>query len=133
MSTWLTSFLPGSYPDLPGNPGRDLNRRHYDSWGALVGATRKAKKLDGDSIVSMIAVHPAYWKRGYGTRMAAWARDLSRLDQVPQCVSSAPMSQGLFLSLGFQRVCTITAEGDEDDSEGVSTELLELGRAVLVS
>jgi hypothetical protein len=78
----------------------------------------------------MVVVHRAYWKRGHSTRMAAWARDLSRLDQVPQCVSSAVMSQGLFLSLGFRRVCTITAEGDENDSEGVSTELLEFGRAL---
>ena len=105
-----------------------MNRPHYDSWGVLVGATRKKKDLGGDSIVSMIVVHPAYWKRGYGTRMAAWARDLSKLDQVPQCVSSAAMSQSLFLSLGFQRLCTITAEGNGDDEEGVSTELLEFGR-----
>ncbi|GAB1317027.1 N-acetyltransferase domain-containing protein [Madurella fahalii] len=118
----------GSYPNLPDNPGRDLNRQHYDSWGALVGATRKQNKLDGDSIVGMVVVHPAYWRRGHGTRLAAWARDLSRLDQVPQCVSSAPMSQGIFESLGFQKVCTIRAEGDEDDLEGVSTELMEFGR-----
>jgi hypothetical protein len=39
------------------------------------------------------------------------------------------MSRGLFLSFGFERLCTITAEGDEDDPEGVSIELLEFGRA----
>jgi hypothetical protein len=61
--------------------------------------------------------------------MVAWAKELSRLDIVPQCVSSAIMSRGLFLSFGFERLCTITAEGDEDDPEGVSIELLEFDRA----
>ncbi|KAK3935949.1 GCN5-related N-acetyltransferase protein [Diplogelasinospora grovesii] len=114
----------GSYPDLPNCPGRDLNRRHYDSWGSLVGSVRQ-EHCDGDSVVSMIVVHPAYWKRGYGTAMMKWARDLSEIDKVPQCVSAAPMSEGPFVSLGFQQICRITAEGDEDDPEGVSTALLE--------
>jgi hypothetical protein len=73
----------------------------------------------------MIVVHPAYWKRGNGTAMMKWARDLSEIDKVPQCVSATPMSEGPFVSLGFQQICRIPAEGDEDDPEGVSTALLE--------
>ncbi len=77
----------------------------------------------------MLVVHPAYWKRGHGTRLATWPRDLSVLDKVPQCVSSATMSQPLFLSLGYRQLDTITAEGDEDDPNGVSTALMEHGGA----
>ncbi|KAK0618933.1 hypothetical protein B0T14DRAFT_536924 [Immersiella caudata] len=99
----------GSYPQLPDNPGRDLNRQHYNSWGALVGAARKERMLDGDSIVAVVIAHPAYWKRGYGTCLAA----------------SAHMPQSLFASLGFQDLCSITAEGGEDDPGGVSTALME--------
>ncbi|KAH6989584.1 hypothetical protein BKA56DRAFT_728041 [Ilyonectria sp. MPI-CAGE-AT-0026] len=115
----------GTYPDLPDCAGRDLNRRHYDSWGSLVGSVRKEHHCHGDSIVSMIVVHPAYWKHGYGTAMMKWSRDLSKIDSVAQCVSAAPMSEPLFITLGFETVCRITEDGDDDDPEGVSTALLE--------
>ncbi|KAK7403400.1 hypothetical protein QQX98_010813 [Neonectria punicea] len=114
----------GTYPDLPDYTGRDLNRWHYDSWGSLVGSMRK-QHCDGDSVVSIIVVHPAYWKHGYGTTMMKWSRNLSKIDSVAQCVSAAPMSEPLFITLGFKPVCRITADGDGDDPEGVSTTLLE--------
>ncbi|KAK4170969.1 hypothetical protein QBC36DRAFT_340882 [Triangularia setosa] len=110
------------------NPGRDLNRRHYDEWGTLSAAARKKNKAHKDSIISMIVVHPAYWKRGHGTRLATWARDLAINDRVPQCVSAAPMSQCLFISLGYRRLDEIVARGDEDDPRGAKTLLLEFGR-----
>ncbi|KAK5662619.1 hypothetical protein OQA88_8533 [Cercophora sp. LCS_1] len=119
----------GSYPDLPSNPGRDLNRRHYGDWGTLAGDARKRNNLEGDSIVGMLVVHPAYWRQGHGTRLATWPRDLSVLGGIPQCVSSATMSQPLFLSLGYRQVDSITADGDEDDPEGVSTALMEFDGA----
>ncbi|KAK0639620.1 hypothetical protein B0T16DRAFT_337401 [Cercophora newfieldiana] len=123
----LCSGGSGSYPDLPSNPGRDLNRRHYDDWGTLAVDARRRNSLEGDSIVAMLA----YWKRGHGTRLATWARDLSVLDQIPQCASSATMSQLLFLSLGYCQVDSITADGDEDGPEGVSTALMEYGGTAL--
>jgi hypothetical protein len=73
----------------------------------------------------MIVVHPAYWKRGHGSHMARWAAEMAKLDQIPQCVSSAPMSEPIFRGLGFELVRRIVADGDEDDAEGVSTALLE--------
>ncbi|KAK0659159.1 hypothetical protein QBC41DRAFT_384663 [Cercophora samala] len=115
------------YKSSPG-PGRDLNRRHYDDWSSISAAARKKNKLEKHSSVSMIVVHPAYWRRGHGTRLATWARDLARMNRIPQCVSAAPMSQGLFMSLGFEKVDEIVAEGDEDDPRGAKTLLLEFGR-----
>lgn len=73
----------------------------------------------------MIVVHPAYWRRGHGTALMHWAKDLSVLDRIKQCVSAVPKSEPYFLNLGFQLICPIVAEGDEDDGEGVRTVLLE--------
>ncbi|KAH6981744.1 hypothetical protein BKA56DRAFT_584417 [Ilyonectria sp. MPI-CAGE-AT-0026] len=114
----------GSCPYRFENDGRDLNRRHYDSWGSLSGS-KKREHCHGASVISMVVVHPAYWNRGYGTALMQWAKDLSDLDRVKQCVSAAPMSEPLFLALGFQHICPIVAKGDEDDAEGVRTALLE--------
>ncbi|KAK4171312.1 hypothetical protein QBC36DRAFT_340206 [Triangularia setosa] len=117
----------GLHLTAPENPGRDLNQRRYDEWGTLSVAARKKNKAHKDSIISMIVVHPAYWRRGHGTRLATWARDLAIKDRVPQCVSAAPMSQCLFISLGYRRLDEIVARGDEDDPRGAKTLLLEFG------
>ncbi|KAK1834936.1 hypothetical protein QBC39DRAFT_220654, partial [Podospora conica] len=115
----------GLYPNLPSsNPGRDLNRRHYDDWGTLSDDAIQRNNLEGHSAVSMLVVHPAYWRRGHGTRLATWARDLSVLEEVPQCASSATMSKPIFRSLGYRQVDSIVAEGDEDDPGGVSAALM---------
>ncbi|KAH6977724.1 acyl-CoA N-acyltransferase [Ilyonectria destructans] len=111
------------------NAGRDSNRRRYDSWGSLSGS-KKREYCDGDSVISMIVVHPAYWNRGYGTALMQWAKDLSVADGVKQCVSAVPMSERLFRGLGFKHICYIVAEGDEDDAEGVTTALLEYDGSV---
>lgn len=57
--------------------------------------------------------------------MAHWATDMAKLEGIPQVVSSAPMSEPLFRGFGFECLCRIVADGDEDDPEGVSTALLE--------
>ena len=73
----------------------------------------------------MVAVHPAYWKRGHGSSLVKWSRSLSDLDAVPQCVSAADMGARLYKHLGYSFVTRIEEPGDNDDREGVYTELLE--------
>ncbi|KAK4645775.1 hypothetical protein QC761_204540 [Podospora bellae-mahoneyi] len=118
----------GCYLATPHSLNRDLNQRHYDEWGLLSATAKRKNRVHRHSTISMIVVHPAYWRRGHGTQLATWARDLSRMDRIPQCVSAAPMSQCLFMSLGFREIDAIVAEGDKDDPRGVKTLLLEFGR-----
>ncbi|KAJ6149839.1 hypothetical protein N7471_001038 [Penicillium samsonianum] len=58
----------GKHPELPPNLGRDLNKKHYNSWGHISSATKKRYCL-GFLIMDMLVVHPAYWKRGHGTKL----------------------------------------------------------------
>ena len=76
--------------------------------------------------MATLVVHPAYWKRGHGTKLVAWSIELSKLDQVPQGVSAAAMGAKLYSSLGYTSVARLEEGGDEDDEEGVYTELLRL-------
>ncbi|ERF72736.1 hypothetical protein EPUS_04789 [Endocarpon pusillum Z07020] len=126
-SPWTVPALihqAGEYPTLPENEGRDLNCKHYESWGTLVGKIRE-ERCSGDAIMSMLVVHPAYWRRGYGTKMGQWAVELSKADDVKQCVSAAGMGYQIYSKLGYKDVCKIEASGDEDDPEGIFTNLME--------
>ena len=49
---------------------------------------------------------------------------LCRVDKVAQCVSAAPMVQGLFVFLGFKKV-RVSPEGDEEDPKGMKKPLTE--------
>ena len=75
--------------------------------------------------MSMLVVHPAYWRHGHGTKLCQWAVDLSRADNVKQCVSAAGMGYKMYAKLGYKDVCKIVAKGDEDDPEGIFTNLME--------
>lgn len=114
----------GEYPELPPYLGRDLNRKHYDAWGDIVGASKK-NYCYGFSFMNMVAVHPAYWRRGHGTKLVSWSISLCKLDNVTQGVSAAEMGANLYKGLGYTFICKVEADGDEDDPEGVFTELLK--------
>ena len=71
-------------------------------------------------------MHPAYWRRGHGTRLVKWTLELTKLDgvQVPRGVNAADMGAKLYKSLGYEYVyllgSNVDVEGDQDDPEGVS-------------
>lgn len=131
----LTIQGSDNYPTLPDNPGRDLNRKLYDEWDAKVGGAKKeydsprlrysitdlisTRHCSNYSWMSMLAVHPAYWKKGHGTELVEWGKSLSDLDKVRQGLIAADMSEKLCKKLGYHLVCRIAAEGDEVDSKGV--------------
>ncbi|ATY60503.1 Acyl-N-acyltransferase [Cordyceps militaris] len=79
----------------------------------------------GFSFMNMVAVHPAYWRRGHGTKLVNWSISLCKLDNVTQGVSAAEMGANLYKGLGYTFICKVEADGDEDDPEGVFTELLK--------
>jgi GNAT superfamily N-acetyltransferase len=82
--------------------------------------------------MAMVVVHPAYWNRGHGTMLVKWATQLNDIDKVKQSVSAAGMGKKLYTRLKFQEICRITADGDEDDPEGVFTDLLEYRPVLLL-
>lgn len=75
--------------------------------------------------MSMLVVHPAYWRRGHGTALGKWSVALAEADKVKQSVSAAGMGFKIYSSLGFREVHKIVEPGDDDDEEGVFTDLME--------
>lgn len=68
----------------------------------------------------MVVVHPAYWRRGHGSRLVRWGMALADMDQVKQGVLAADMGAKLYLQFGFVKICEIHADGDKEDPDGIS-------------
>jgi len=76
-------------------------------------APAKAKYLTGQMRLTTLAVHPAYWKHGHGTRLTNWCTRLADLDRVPIGVSAAKMGVKVFTKAGFQEEVRVLIEGYE--------------------
>lgn len=59
----------------------------------------------------MNVVHPAYWRRGHGSRMVKWMLELASTDRVGMGVTASSMGREVFLSLGFKRVELVMIPG----------------------
>lgn len=72
-----------------------------------------------------IVIHPAYWNRGHGTRVAKWGVALSDIDQVDQGVAATKMGAQLFQHVGYDLLVELHVEGDDSNPEGVMFSLLK--------
>ncbi|KAJ5736559.1 uncharacterized protein N7483_001684 [Penicillium malachiteum] len=99
------SGLIEEYPDLPSNPGRDLNKKQYGSFGESSEAIEK-RYFTGLSQMDILCVHPAYWRRGHGTQLVTRTLDLARMDGITQGVNAARMGARLYKALGYAFICT---------------------------
>lgn len=54
--------------------------------------------------LDMVAVHPAYWRRGHGSTLVKWLNSLADEDQTEVAVSAVPMGRKLFEHMGFHMV-----------------------------
>jgi N-acetylglutamate synthase-like GNAT family acetyltransferase len=63
--------------------------------------------------LTTLAVHPAYWKHGHGTRLTNWCTRLADLDHVPIGVSAAKMGVRVFTKAGFQEEVRVQIKGYE--------------------
>lgn len=73
----------------------------------------------------MLVVHPAYWKRGHGTKLVNWGKELTSLDRVKQGVIAADMGEKLYLSKGYQKLDVITATDEDDNEQQIEVGVLE--------
>ena len=73
--------------------------------------------------MSMLVVHPAYWRNGHGTKLVEWSMRLSDLDSVPQCVSATGMGEKLYKKPGIMRFIGLRRKVTK--TRGVHTELLK--------
>ncbi|OAA74023.1 Acyl-CoA N-acyltransferase [Cordyceps fumosorosea ARSEF 2679] len=115
----------GDFPQLTQDLGRDVNKTHRNAWGKHVD-TLKQKHCRGYSFMELLAVHPAYWRRGHGIRLVTWSANLSQLDVVNQGVIATPMAEKLFKGLEYILIDRRKVPGDQDDPEGAFVDLLAL-------
>lgn len=71
-----------------------------------------------------LVVHPAYWRRGHGTRLVRFGIDLAEKSKVNQGVVAARMGTRLYRKLGYQDIKTIHLEGDARVPDGVEVNVM---------
>ncbi len=74
--------------------------------------------------MEMLVVHPAYGRRGHGTKLAQWGLDLAKEDNVKQGVIAAEMGKNLYVKLDFQILEQIKIDGD-DVVKGVEVSVMK--------
>ncbi|KAK2590070.1 hypothetical protein QQS21_012258, partial [Conoideocrella luteorostrata] len=97
---------------------RDLNQRHFEIWSRLEGEALH-RNFANDAEMSMLVLHPEYWRKGRGSEMVRWGQNLADMDNVRQGVSAAAMGEELYLHLGYELIERISVPGDSDDPEGI--------------
>jgi GNAT superfamily N-acetyltransferase len=81
----------------------------------------------GYSTMEMLVVHPAYWNRGHGARLAKWGMQLADVDRVKQGVIAAKMGTELYNQLGYKLLTDLRWDGDEETPEGLTVSVMEYG------
>jgi N-acetylglutamate synthase-like GNAT family acetyltransferase len=75
-------------------------------------------------LIEMIAIHPAYWHRGYGKALIKWGLAIAESDGVRTGVVANAKAVGLYLSLGFVQVGTFKVPDEEEPPNNVEGVLL---------
>ncbi|KAH7318671.1 hypothetical protein B0I35DRAFT_432674 [Stachybotrys elegans] len=129
----IGQFVPSTSPDddhalppLPpfdGGKGRDKSLHHADMLDAECDAA-ETRYFEGNQLVDMVVVHPAYWRRGHGTTLVRWGKSLADLDGMDQGVVAADMGEKLYMPLGYQKLDEVRVEdnagpGPHDVSVGI--------------
>ena len=115
---------------------RDRNTIHVSAFGKTCDAAEKKyvdlvddlrstrlivrRYFGGYALMEMVVVHPAYWNRGHGSRLVRWGMALSDMDQCRQGVIAADMGAKLYLQLGYEKLCDVQLDDDQNAVEGVT-------------
>jgi GNAT superfamily N-acetyltransferase len=60
--------------------------------------------LQGRMLIELVAIHPAYWRRGHGKTLLNWGLALAEKDGVNTGVIANTTAVGLYLSLGLWKL-----------------------------
>ncbi|KAI0385425.1 hypothetical protein F5Y04DRAFT_245811 [Hypomontagnella monticulosa] len=116
--------LTGNFPDVPEYDYKDVDMKRTEDFAKIVEAAEE-KYIHGLPAMERIAVHPAYWRRGHGTQLAAWGVKLSDIDGVDQGVLANSMGQKLFEHVGYELLDVISVPGDTRNPKGTDFAVLK--------
>ena len=85
-----------------------------------VSYTENQSCFRGHSLLQTLVVHPTYQERGRGSSLARRSTSLADIDQVPQEVIATDLEAELYMWLGYDKICVMHADGDEEDPGGSS-------------
>ncbi|KAF7555585.1 hypothetical protein G7Z17_g2075 [Cylindrodendrum hubeiense] len=132
-STLLNTFQNSNalYPTLPEYDLNDIDVERVERTIDIIDYGEN-KYFNGLTTLERLVVHPAYWKRGHGERLARWGMAMCDLDHIDQGVVASEMGATLFTRLGYERLTELQVEGDNEDDKGLTYELLQYKAAVSI-
>ncbi|KAF2189586.1 hypothetical protein K469DRAFT_561746 [Zopfia rhizophila CBS 207.26] len=111
-------------PTFDGGLGRDKSEDHTEDLDCKCDEAEE-KYFQGHQLMDMIVVHPAYWRRGNGTKLVKWGLELADLDRVKQGVIAAEMGEKLYLSMNYKKLYDIEVMDDENSGNKVKVGVLQ--------
>jgi GNAT superfamily N-acetyltransferase len=76
------------------------------------GKRRYFDKIHGTNRIQLqvLATHPDYQRRGFGTRLCNWGIDLAKSKDIYIIVFGSPMGRTLYSSLGFRELAQLPVQ-----------------------
>jgi GNAT superfamily N-acetyltransferase len=99
---------------------KDGNLQRMKAYVEAIRATRKALFTDvyGERHLSLreLAVSPAYWRQGIGSRLLLSGLDIARTRNVPVTLFGSPLGRPMYLKYGFEEIGIMHVKVDGDDA-----------------
>ena len=98
---------------------KDANRKHCEAFSEMAGKRFKtyfAEWAEKQVNLSTLVVHPAFRRRGGGTKLVNWGIDAAKEKFWPVTLCASPMGQLLYEHLKFEKIDTevVRVEGEKE-------------------
>lgn len=76
-------------------------------------------------VIELVAIHPAYWRRGHGKALLNWGIALAESEGVKTGVAANTLGVGLYLSMGFVEIGRFVVQDRKDPNNEITGVLLK--------
>ncbi|PMD52391.1 uncharacterized protein K444DRAFT_573157 [Hyaloscypha bicolor E] len=108
-------------PVFDGGLGRDKYMPGSPVYEAV--SAQEEKHFQGRMVIELVAIHPAYWRRGHARSLLSWGIAVAESEEVKTGVVANTRGLGLYLSMGFKEVLRFSIQ-DEDEPPNVISGIL---------
>jgi len=81
------------------------------------------RHFQGRMVIELVAIHPAYWRRGHARSLLSWGIAVAESEEVKTGVVANNRGLGLYISMGFKEVLRFSIQ-DEDEPPNVISGIL---------
>jgi ribosomal protein S18 acetylase RimI-like enzyme len=79
-------------------------------------------------VVDLVAIHPAYWRRGHAKALMNWGLAVAERNGLDTGIVANTRAVGLYLSLGFEQFELVKIEDEEEPPNFLELVLMKYDR-----